>query len=302
MRLAAALLVLVCATAAAGGCSPASERSSAPPGPAAAIPSRIVVLSCGAVDVLTALGELDRVVAVEEDCPAPGTEGKVKIRNDDHPGQVHIVNVESVLALHPDAVIAKDELRPALEGRGVRVVWSPDSVNMDNLAGFVADVGALVGAKDRAAALLGTMRAKEDSIRARAAGLPRVRVYFETTGLGRTVGRGHVMDQMIALAGGTNIAGEDPKANVVLNAEAILAADPDVIVLGAFADKPEEVLARPGWSRLAAVRNGRVHQVPLERRYVTLGTPRCVDGCEEMLLPWLHPEAALGGKSAGGGK
>jgi hypothetical protein len=23
-----------------------------------------------------------------------------------------------------------------------------------------------------------------------------------------------------------------------------------------------------------------------------LGTPRCVDGCEELLLPWFHPDLA----------
>jgi hypothetical protein len=31
---------------------------------------------------------------------------------------------------------------------------------------------------------------------------------------------------------------------------------------------------------------------------VLLGTPRCVDGCEEMFLPWIHPELA----PAGGGR
>ncbi len=283
-----AALVLACASV---GCSRPAEVP-----PTDAPPQRIAALQCAAVDVITLLGELDRVVAVEEDCPAPGTEKKVKIRNEDHPGKLAAFNVEALLALKPDGVIAKPDLKQALEGRGLRVLWTPSYVDLENLPGFVEDVGRLVGAPDRAAAALERMRAKQREIAARTAPLPRVRVYYETTGLGWTVGSRSVMHAMIELAGGENVAGGIAKPNVTLTNEAVLAADPEVIVLGPFADTEEQVRARPGWSRLAAVREGRIHRIPADRRYVTLGTPRCVDGCEEMLLPWLHPEAGAAAK------
>lgn len=286
---AACAFVAACA-AALVACShandtPSSDATGAPP-------HRIVALTCAAVDVVTMLGALDRVIAVEEDCPAQGTEGKVRIRNDDHPGKQQAINVESVLALHPDLVIAQPALRPALEGRGLTILWTPAVVTMANLEPYVADIGRALGAEDRAQQAIDAMRAKQAALAALTAGARPVRVYYETTGLGWTVGKGPVMDDMIRLAGGVNIAGDIEKATVTLNGEAVLAADPEVIVLGPFADKEEDVVARPGWDRLSAVRNRRVHRIPLERRYVMLGTPRCVDGCEEMLLPWLHPELA----------
>lgn len=280
---------LVLAAAALVACTKAAEMLPTTSA-SAGTPHRIVVLTCGAVDIFTVLGELDRVVAVEEDCPAPGTDGKVKIRNDDHEGKLQAINVESILALHPDAVIAKSDLKQALDGRGLRLLWSPLYIDMDNLPGFVEEIAALIGVQAKAKDVLDRMRAKEAAIRKLTASAKPVRVYYETTGLGRTVGHGHVMDQMIRLAGGVNIAGDVEKPTFQLNGEAILAADPEVIVLGAFADPPSEVAKRPGWSKLSAVRNGRVHQIPIDRRYVTLGTPRCVEGCEEMLLPWTHPE------------
>jgi cobalamin transport system substrate-binding protein len=283
----ACALVAACAAAlvACSRADDAARTSATGPGP-----HRIVALTCAAVDVITVLGELDRVIAVEEDCPAPGTEGKVKIRNDDHPGRLQAINVESVIALNPDLVVAQPALKGPLEGRGLRILWSPSVVTMQNLEPFVTDVGHALGVEARTQQVLEAMRAKQAAIAQRTAGVKPVRVYYETTALGWTVGRGPVMDDMIRLAGGVNIAGDIDKPTVTLNGEAILAADPEVIVLGPFADPVDQIVLRPGWDRLSAVRNGRIHRIPVERRYVMLGTPRCVDGCEEMLLPWLHPE------------
>jgi len=278
----------VVALAALAACSRAPETPA--PAAAATTPHRIVALTCAAVDVINTLGELDRVIAVEEDCPAPGTEGKVKIRNDDHPGRLQAINVESVIELAPDLVIAQPALKAPLEGRGLTILWAPPFVTMRNLDAFVTDVGRALGVDEKAKQVLERMREKEARIAALTASAKPVRVYYETTGLGWTVGKGPVMTDMIRLAGGVSIAAEIDKPNVTLNAEAILAADPEVIVLGAFADPVEQVVARPGWDKLSAVRSGRVHRIPVDRRYVMLGTPRCVDGCEELLLPWLHPE------------
>ncbi|MEZ5967119.1 MAG: ABC transporter substrate-binding protein [Planctomycetota bacterium] len=253
-------------------------------------PRRVVALTCNATDIFACLGELDRVVAVEEDCPAPGTEGKVRIRNDDHVGKAKALNVEAILALHPDLVIAKPALREVLGPLGVPVLWPPVRMDMRTMPQFVRQIAATLGVGARGEDVLRAMAAKQERLRRRTAGLPRVRVYYESTGLGRSIGRRSILHEMIELAGGANLGAAADKPGIVLTNEAILAADPEVIVLSPFADPTDEVVARPGWRRSSAVRHGRVHRIPLDRRYVLLATPRCVDGCEEFLLPWLHPE------------
>ncbi|MCB9914274.1 MAG: ABC transporter substrate-binding protein [Planctomycetes bacterium] len=263
-----------------------------PPPARADGPHRIVALTVGAVDSLALLGELDRVVGVEADCFVPGTEGLVRIRNDDHAGPSQALNVEAVLALAPDLVIAKEDLRPALEGRGVRVQWVPNRTGLDTIVPFVLELGRELGAPDEAAAVLDDMHARMDAVRARVAGRPPVRVYYEAGSLGRTAGRGTVVDDMIRLAGGVNVAGELPLANPVLTAEAIVAADPEVIVLSPWSDAPEAVAQRPGWDHVRAVRDGRVYRVPERQRKLQYPSPSCVVGCEELLVPWLHPELA----------
>jgi iron complex transport system substrate-binding protein len=99
-----------------------------------------------------------------------------------------------------------------------------------------------------------------------------------------------VIHDMIVLAGGENIAGNVDLANPVLTAEAIVAANPQVIVLSPWCDSPEEIARRPGWASIAAVRDGRVHRIPEADRKVQYPSPSCVDGCASLLVPWLHPE------------
>jgi len=196
------------------------------------------------------------------------------------------------MALHPDLVIAKSDLKEALDGRGMRMLWSPPIVSMETLPAFVDSIATAIGMPEKGRALLEKMHAEEKEIRARTAALGKVRVYYENNGAGRTSGTGTIVDAMIRLAGGASIAGDDPRPNVNLSPEAVVAADPEVIILGAFAESVETVRARPGWEQVSAVKSGRVHKIPALQRYAALGTPRCVQGCGELFVPWIHPELA----------
>ncbi len=253
-------------------------------------PHRIVALTIGSVDTLALLGELDRVIAVEEDCFVPGTEKMVKIKNDDHAGPSKALNVEAVLALQPDLVIAKEDLRPALGDRGIDVLWTSNKSDLPTVERIVQEIGDRVGVPDKARAALAQMHAREAAISKRVANLSRVKVYYESGRPGRTSGRDTIVDEMIRLAGGVNIAGDQALANPQLSAEAVVAANPDVIVLSPWGDSPEEVMQRPGWNRIAAVREKRVHRIAERDRKMQYPSPSCVDGCEQFLVPWLHPE------------
>jgi iron complex transport system substrate-binding protein len=253
---------------------------------------RIVALTIGSVDTLAMLGELGRAIAVEADCHAPGTENLVKIRNDDHSGPSQALNIEAVLALNPDLVIAKEDLRPALSGRGLSVLWIPTASDLETIVQTVATIGERIGQGDKAHELVATMRAQVADIERTVRPLSRVRVYYEAGRPGRTCGKGTVMDDMIRLAGGINIAADVSLANPTLSSEAILARDPEVIVLSPWSDAAAILAARPGWQHIAAVRNGRIHQLPEAKRDLQSPSPRCVEACASQLVPWLHPELA----------
>lgn len=282
----ASVLAAFLLSAALPACERSADLEAVPPG----TPRRVVVLLSGAVEILADLGALDRVVAVGRRSGVPEAEAKVQIDADFETG---CVNVEALLALEPDLVVANEFWRGALQGLGLRVHWVRPDATSDGVMRLVEELGALVGREERAREIVEEMRRRIASLRDAARRRPRrVRVYFEGAGLGHTSSRGTIEDEMIRLAGGENIAGDQAIAHPVLTNEAILAADPEVIILSPWTDPPAEVARRPGWDRIAAVRDGRVHQLAVDRRSIMLLSPRGVEDAERLLVPWFHGPGA----------
>ena len=72
--------------------------------------------------------------------------------------------------------------------------------------------------------------------------------------------------------------------------EAILDADPDVLLYAGSAADRDELIGRPGWSEMRAVKTQRTYTV--SRAELLIPGPRVVDGIEH-LAALLHPVAAV---------
>jgi len=68
--------------------------------------------------------------------------------------------------------------------------------------------------------------------------------------------------------------------------EAVLAADPDVLLFAGSEEALRDLVAQPGWRGMRAVRVGRAATV--SRSEFLIPGPRTVDGVEK-LARWLHP-------------
>ena len=98
-------------------------------------------------------------------------------------------------------------------------------------------------------------------------------------------------DARIKLAGGDPLtSGKDGVYQ--LQAEQVLDFDPEVILLGdaAYGVTPDQVAARPGWGKLAAVKHGDVR--PIDDVIVTRPGPRLDDGIRALALA-IHPDLVL---------
>ena len=89
----------------------------------------------------------------------------------------------------------------------------------------------------------------------------RRRVYHELDNTYYSVGPGSFIDDLYKTLGATNIAESTGEAYPQLSAEAIIAANPDVIILAdeGAGESADTVAARPGWTAIAAVKNDRVY-------------------------------------------
>ena len=91
----------------------------------------------------------------------------------------------------------------------------------------------------------------------------------------------------IVRAGG-RFALEGTAAIAQVSPEAILNADPDVLLFGGTEQGLKDLIARPGWADMRAVRSGRAHAV--NRTELLIPGPRTIDGIER-LAALFHPAA-----------
>jgi iron complex transport system substrate-binding protein len=96
---------------------------------------------------------------------------------------------------------------------------------------------------------------------------------------------------MVGLAGGAPVTSGSAD-NFEIPLERLIAADPEVIILGdaAFGTTADAVAKRPGWGVMTAVRAGAVRVA--DDKLITRPGPRLAQGLRSLILA-IHPGAAL---------
>ena len=280
---AGALLVLLLA-----GCGGERRASEEP----AADSLRIAVLAPAAAEILDALGESGRVVAVGDfvEWP-PSLAGRPKIGAYDNP------NAERLLALRADLLLTAESQAGGaafarLRALGVRVV-ELDTATYQGVLTAVDEVGRLVGKPREAQAEAARIRDGVEAVRARAASLPKRRVLFA---VGRdplfVAGPGSHFDELIAAAGGENVFADARSPYLQVSVEAALERRPEVI-LDSSDNRPGALRGRAAgswgqWPFLPAVAAGRVYWVDPTR--VSIPGPRLPE-MARLFGRLIHPEA-----------
>ena len=281
--LAAALLCAFAPVAAEGGFSVTdmTGREIVLDGPA----GRIVALTASDVEIICALGAGDLLVGRGEYCdwPAEVLEKPVVKSGAE-------TNLEEILALEPDVVImatmaqTKEQVE-ALENAGVKVVVS-DAQNLEGVYTAINLIGAIVGRSTEAAALVKEMQDTFAGISAKAQNTGKT-VYFEVSPLQWglwAAGKGTFMDELAGICGLTN-AFADVDGWGEVSEEQVLAKDPDLIVTtsmywGEGPTPVEEIVGRPGWDGLNAVKNGQVFNA--DSNAITRPGPRLMDAAKDL--------------------
>ncbi len=104
-----------------------------------------------------------------------------------------------------------------------------------------------------------------------------------------TAGKGTFISQLIRMAGGINLGDQLDGGWIQVGLEALLDADPEVILLGdsMYGATAEAASQRPGWDEISAVKNGLLYE--FDDNLVTRPGPRLVEGYS-LIARLLHPE------------
>jgi iron complex transport system substrate-binding protein len=219
-------------------------------------PQRIISIIPSETEMLFALGVGDKIVAVDNYSDFPdAAKSKPKI------GDISL-NVEALLAQKPDIVFANSSVNKKqmeqLRALNVKVFGS-DPKTIDEVIDRVELYGKLLNKADEAKKVTDTMKAERQKVLDAVKGVPTKKVYIEFSP-GYTIGSGVYMHDLIMMAGGVNIMA-DQKEYVKVDPEAIIKANPDVILYAQGAVTPEELKRRPGWDKIAAIKNGKLYAI-----------------------------------------
>jgi iron complex transport system substrate-binding protein len=257
----------------------------------AAKPTHIVSLVPSNTEILYAVGAGDDLMAgTQYDDYPPEAKSKALIKG-------LKPSLEVVTAYHPDLVLAStsnaSDLIQQLRTLHIPVVYL-DPHDFSGVYHDIQLVGQIVDAAPAAQKVVAGMQQKVGMVTAKTASVtarPRVFVEIDASDPTKifTVGPGSFIDALVTMAGGANIAHDAKSAYPQLGLEALVAADPQVIVLddAAFGATPDAVAKRPGWSSLAAVKDHRVF--PIDDSLVSRPGPRLADGLLAM-AKLIHPE------------
>ena len=266
---------------------------------AVAPPSRIVSTAPSITEMLYALGLGPKVVGDTIYCTYPAdARSKPKV------GTFLEPDFERILALRPDLVLVIKNpigVTSKLRSLGLRT----EELDQDSIADIFSSltrIGQLTGRDAIALRLTASLNAQLDSVRQAASKHPRRTVLFLVGRASGTLqgmvgaGPGTFIDELITLAGGSNVLASSPMQYPNVSLEQILTSDPEVILdMGDFAhaegrpgQPPEQILALwAAYPRLRSVVGHRV-QVIASDIFVRPG-PRMGEAARS-ILTLIHPE------------
>lgn len=231
-------------------------------------PQRIVSISPSMTELIFALGAGDRLVADTRFClNPPAAIAKPKI------GGVVDPDIEKILGFNPDLVVCSEltpkDIADQMDRLGLHSAYFRNS-SIASLLRDIIDLSNLLGVPERGVKLAGELHSQIDGISAPLKSLPpaqRPKVLFLIRADELfSAGRGTFPDELIQLAGGENIAAHAATAWPQLSMEAILTANPDIILFAiskttedqTFVENQRKLMqADPRWKQVKAVADGR---------------------------------------------
>ena len=242
---------------------------------------RIISLAPHITELLYAAGAGNRIVGTVRysDYPAAA-------RGIPRLGDTYDLDMERLVSLAPDLIIVwrsgtRQALIDAVRQLGVPVYLSEPS----SLAGIAADIrrfGALAGTRAAADRAGDRFLQHLAALHRRYAGRSPVRVFYQFWQKPiYTVSGAHFVSRVISLCGGVNVFADLPALTPRVGREAVLAADPAVIIAsGAGSTTPPWLDAWRKWPQIRAVRNDQLYAIPPD--LLLRPTPRLLDGADRM--------------------
>lgn len=241
------------------------------------VPQRMVSILPSLTESVCELGHCARLVGVDRYSNYPESVQKLpKVGGGIDP------NVEAIVALRPDVVLAAKSSRVAerLEALGIKVVVLEPKSHAD-VQRVLLKLGQLLEVADTQR----VWRAIDAGVAAAGQSIPRgllgAKVYFEVNPGPYAAGESSFIGETLKRLGAQNIVTSDLGPFPKLNPEFIVRANPDVILIGQRS--ADGLQQRPGWQGIRALREQRVCIFPSDEADALIRPgPRMAEGARLM--------------------
>jgi iron complex transport system substrate-binding protein len=250
---------------------------------------RIISLAPHVTELLFAAGGGERIVGVVNYSDYP--EAAKKIQN---VGGDRQVDMERVLALKPDLIVvwkhgSSDRQIDTLRQLGVPIFHS-EPTKLDDIGDNMLRLGKLMGTASVAQAAAADLRAQLTALRTKYAGRPAVRMFYQVWDKPLyTLSGSHIVSDAMRVCGGENVFAAMKTTAPIVNVEAVLQLDPEVI-FGSDEKNDGGVNSWRQYPAMTAVKNANLFT--LERSLLNRSGPRMIAGtaamCEKLELARQH--------------
>ena len=236
--------------------------------------TRIISLAPHITEQLFAIGAGDRIVGTTEHADYPPAAVAIP-----RVGRAHSLDLERIATLRPDLVVIWGSGFPPATVASVERLGVPVFISEPRTLGDVARslerLGVLTGRDGASAAA--QFNAKVDALRRQYSARAPVRVFYQvwTAPLMTLSGR-HVINEAIELCGGRNVFASLIPVAPQVSTEAVVAADPQVIITAEPAGRASTALSE--WQRFPTLAATRHQQfVTLDADRINRHGPRLAD-------------------------
>ncbi|MCP3875489.1 MAG: ABC transporter substrate-binding protein [Desulfobacteraceae bacterium] len=253
------------------------------------IPDRVISLSPIITETIYLVGAEHKLIANTNYCNVP----KAAI-NKEKIGSVTHMNVEKIISLKPDLVIAsalsREKQLMILENQSINILRAQNPRTFDQMCDMTVLIGEKLGRKETAGNIVDKAKKQADYILSLTQGLEKPSVFMQI-GLKplHSANKDMFINEYIRYAGGINIA--ENESSGIYSREKVLTQNPQIILIATMgSSKKAGLIERERWmtfKTMAAVKHNRVYV--LDPEMICSPTPTTfVKGLHD-LLPIIHP-------------
>jgi iron complex transport system substrate-binding protein len=227
---------------------------------------KIISLSPHITELIYSAGAGEKIVGVDEYSNYPESAKSIP-----RIGDANHLDIEKILSLQPDLIVAwgsgqsHDRFIEQLIHLNLTVyISSPE--DMQAIPHTVENLGKLAGTYDYAKQQSQKFRDELSDIVNEYSGRPSVTVFYEIWNQPLfTINGQHVMSEVIGICGGQNVFAELPILSPEVNIEAVISANPDVIIASGTGEgdqRPPWLDDWLQWPTIKAAKNNHLYHVP----------------------------------------